>query len=122
MRSLLVGKKVIRVRIIKLMKEIVKRIYHSRDPVEQHNESNNGLFEALIKNFVENKTRITKLLQRLAQEKSLLSTRMAYLTDSKNTANRITVLSESIDEIRNHQCMRIQVRKARLNPNNKKFC
>ena len=121
MRSRQVGKNVIRVRIIKLMKEIVKRINHSRDLLEQQNESANALFEALIKNFDENKTRVTKLLQRLAHEKTLLSRRMASLTDSKNRANRITVLSESVAEIRNNQCKRIQVRNARLHVSTQKI-
>ena len=120
MRSPQVGKRVIRSRLIRIIKSVVKSIHSQRDVLEQQNESANALFEALLKNFSENQTRVTKLIERLAHEKSLLSKRQAALNDSRTRAGRITVLSQQAEEIRNSQCHRIKVRNARLHVSNQK--
>jgi hypothetical protein len=114
MRSPVVGKNVIRARLIRILKSIIKSIHHKRDSLEQVNEAANAIFEALTKSFDENKTRVTKLLERLAHEKNLLTKRQASLNDSNKRAHRITVLTEKVHHVRHTQCRRTKVRNARL--------
>jgi len=109
-----VGKNVLRSRLIKLLKTIIKTIRKRRDLLEQFNEGADSLFEALLKSFDENKTRVTKLLERLAHEKDLLSKRQGALGDGLTRAHRITVLSQQALDIRAKQCRRVRVRNARL--------
>jgi len=109
-----VGKNVIRARLIHLLKTIIKVIRKRRDLLEQQNEGANSLFEALLKSFDENKTRVTKLLERLAHEKNLLDKRQGALNDALARAHRISVLSKKAAGIRVRQCRRTKVRNARL--------
>jgi FtsZ-binding cell division protein ZapB len=109
-----VGKNVLRSRLIKLLKTIIKTIRKRRDLLEQFNEGADSLFEALLKSFEENKTRVTKLLERLAHEKNLLEKRQGALKDGLTRAHRITVLSQQAQGIRSKQCRRVKVRNARL--------
>jgi len=109
-----VGKNVIRSRLIKLLKTIIKTIRKRRDLLEQFNEGADSLFEALLKSFDENKTRVTKLLERLAHEKNLLDKRHSSLKDSLTRAHRITVLAQQAQTVRGKQCRRVAVRNARL--------
>jgi hypothetical protein len=114
MAAPVVGKNVLRARLIRLLRSIVKSIRKRRDLLEQQNEAANSIFEALLKSFAENKTRVTKLLERLAHEKNLLGKRQASLNDSLKRAQRITVLSHKASGIRSRQCHRTKVRNARL--------
>jgi len=109
-----VGKNVLRSRIIKLLKGIIKVIRKRRDLLEQQHEGADAIFEALLKSFDENKTRVSKLLERLAHEKNLLGKRQGALRDSLKRAHRITVLSHGVEGIRRKQCRRVTVRNARL--------
>jgi len=109
-----VGKNVLRSRLIKLLKTIIKAIRKRRDLLEQFDEGANSLFEALLKSFDENNTRVSKLLERLAHEKNLLEKRQGALGDALKRAHRITVLSEEALHIRIRQCRRTRVRNARL--------
>jgi hypothetical protein len=109
-----IGKNVLRARLIRLLKTIIKTIRKRRDLLEQQNEAANAIFEALTKSFDENKTRIQKLLERLSHEKNLLEKRQGALNDSKTRAHRITVLSHQAAHIRGKQCHRVKVRNARL--------
>jgi len=109
-----VGKNVLRSRLIKLLKGIIKVIRKRRDLLEQHHEAADAIFEALLKSFDENITRVKKLLERLAHEKNLLEKRQGALRDSTKRAKRITHLSHAVEEIRHNQCHRVKVRNARL--------
>jgi len=109
-----VGKNVLRSRLIKLLKGIIKVIRKRRDLLEQHHEAADAIFEALLKSFDENKTRVQKLLERLAHEKNLLDKRQGALKDSRKRAHRITVLAHGVEEIRHRQCTRYKVRNAKL--------
>jgi len=109
-----VGKNVLRSRLIKLLKGIIKVIRKRRDLLEQHNEAADSIFEALLKSFEENQTRVQKLLERLAHEKNLLDKRQGSLKDSRTRAHRITELAHEAEEIRHRQCHRVKVRNARL--------
>jgi len=109
-----VGKNVLRSRLIKLLKGIIKVIRKRRDLLEQHNEAADSIFEALLKSFDENKTRVQKLLERLAHEKSLLDKRQGALKFSRKRAHRITKLSHLVEEIRHTDCHRYNVRNAKL--------
>jgi len=109
-----VGKNVLRSRIIKLLKGIIKVIRKRRDLLEQQHEGADAIFEALLKSFDENKTRVSKLLERLAHEKNLLQKRQGALRDSLKRAHRITVLSHGAEGIRRKQCRRGKLRNARL--------
>jgi len=109
-----VGKNVLRSRLIKLLKSIIKVIRKRRDLLEQHHEAADAIFEALLKSFDENKTRVQKLLERLAHENTLLSKRQGALKDGRTRAHRITKLSHAVEEIRHRQCHRCKVRHAKL--------
>jgi len=109
-----VGKNVLRSRLIKLLKTIIKTIRKRRDLLEQFHEGAESLFEALLKSFDENQTRVKKLLERLAHEKNLLDKRQGALKAGLRRAHRITVLSQKAQSIRRRQCRRYRVRNARL--------
>jgi len=109
-----VGKNVLRSRLIKLLKTIIKSIRKRRDLLEQFHEGAKSLFEALLKSFDENQTRVKKLLERLAHEKNLLDKRQGALKAGLRRAHRITVLSGKAQGIRRQQCKRAKVRNARL--------
>jgi len=109
-----VGKNVLRSRLIRLLKGIIKVIRKRRDLLEQYNEAADAIFEALLKSFDENKTRVAKLLERLAHEKNLLDKRQGALKASRKRARRITVLAHAVESIRARQCHRVKVRAVRL--------
>jgi len=109
-----VGKNVLRSRLIRLLKVIIKNIRKRRDVLEQYHEGAESIFEALLKSFDENKTRVTKLLERLAHEKNLLDKRQAALGEGLKRAHGITVLATTAEAIRSRQCRRVVVRNARL--------
>jgi len=109
-----VGKNVLRSRLIRLLKTIIKNIRKRRDVLEQYHEGAESIFEALLKSFDENKTRISKLLERLAHEKNLLEKRQGALKEGLKRAHNITVLSGAAEAIRTRQCRRVKVRNARL--------
>jgi len=109
-----VGKNVLRSRLIKLLKAIIKNIRKRRDVLEQYHEGAESIFEALLKSFDENKTRVTKLLERLAHEKNLLDKRQGALKDALGRAHGITVLATAAEAIRSRACRRTVVRNARL--------
>jgi hypothetical protein len=114
MSNAVVGKNVLRSRLINLLKLIVRAVGQRRDLLEQQNEAANAIFEALLKTFNENITRVDKLLERLSHEKNLLSKRGLALTDSLARAQRITKLSVRAASTKNRQCHQIKVRNARL--------
>jgi hypothetical protein len=114
MAAPVLSKNVIRSRLIRILGTIVKAIAKRRDLLEQQNEGANSIFEALLKSFAENRTRVQKLLERLAHEKNLLGRRQAALTDSYQRALGITKLSQQAAHIRGRQCNRVKVRNARL--------
>jgi hypothetical protein len=121
MSSPVVGKNVLRSRLINLLKLIVKAIAQRRDLLEQQNEGANAIFEALLKSFNENITRVNKLLERLSHEKNLLSKRGLALNDSLRRARRITKLSVKAATIKNRQCHQIKTRNARLHVSTQKI-
>jgi len=108
------GKTIIRDKLIKLLKRIIKNLRKRRDLLEQQHEGAESIFEALLKSFDENKTRINKLLERLAHENGLLSKRQKSLANRLRRAKAITVLSRAAFGIRARQCRRSRVRNARL--------
>ena len=110
----LVGKNVIRARLIRLLRQIIKSLVRRRDRLEQVNEGANAIFEALLKSFAENKLRIAKLLERLAHEKNLLEKRGSSLVDSQKRAHNITELSQKVTLLRRNQCRRIRTSNAKL--------
>jgi len=114
MSNAVVGKNVLRSRLINLLKLIVRAVGQRRDLLEQQNEAANAIFEALLKTFNENITRVDKLLERLSHEKNLLSKRGLALTDSLARAQRITRLSVRAASTKNRACHQIKVRNARL--------
>jgi hypothetical protein len=109
-----IGKNVLRARIIRILRSVIKAIRKRRDLLEQNNEAANAIFEALVKSFAENMTRVSKLLERLSHERNLLTKRQGALNDSRTRAHRIRVLSQKAADIRSRQCHRIKVRNARL--------
>jgi len=109
-----VGKNVLRSRLIKLLRVIIKNLRKRRDVLEQYHEGAESLFEALLKSFDENRTRVTKLLERLAHEKNLLDKRQGALKNGLKRAHGITVLAAAAEAIRSRQCRRVRVRNARL--------
>jgi len=109
-----VGKNVLRSRLIKLLRVIIKNLRKRRDVLEQYHEGAESLFEALLKSFDENKTRVSKLLERLAHEKNLLDKRQGALKNGLKRAHGITVLASAAEAIRTRQCRRVRVRNARL--------
>jgi len=109
-----VGKNVLRSRLIKLLKTIIKTIRKRRDLLEQYHEGAEALFDALLKSFDENNGRVSKLLERLAHEKNLLEKRQTALKDAHTRAHRITVLSAKVLKIRTKQCRGTKVRYAKL--------
>jgi predicted transcriptional regulator len=108
------GKNAIRQHLIRVLKAIIKSIRKRRDLLEQQHEAAKSIFEALLKSFDENKTRVSKLLERLAHEKNLLEKRQGALAFSYKRAHRITVLASKAAHIRGRQCHRIKVRNAKL--------
>jgi DNA repair exonuclease SbcCD ATPase subunit len=108
------GKNGIRVSLIRILKSIIKSIRKRRDTLEQQNEGAKSIFEALLKSFDENMTRVNKLLERLANEKNLLQKRQGALNDSYKRAHRISVLSAKALAIRSSQCHQVTVRNAKL--------
>jgi hypothetical protein len=121
MASPSVGKNVLRSRIIRLLRTIIKAIGKRRDLLEQQNEAANSIFEALLKSFTENNTRVAKLLERLAHEKNLLVRRASALGDAYKRAQGITVLSQQAAHIRGRQCHSVKVRNARLHVRTQKI-
>jgi len=109
-----VGKLVLRSKIIKLLKTIIKTIRKRRDLLEQFNEGADSIFESLLKSFEENKTRITKLLERLSHEKNLLDKRQKDLNLGHKRAAKITKLSAAVLAIKTRYCRRVNVRNAKL--------
>jgi hypothetical protein len=114
MAAPVLGKNVLRSRLIRILRTIVKAIAKRRDLLEQQNEGANSIFEALLKSFAENNTRVQKLLERLSHEKNLLGRRQSALNDSYKRAQGITALSQQAAHIRGRQCNRVKVRNARL--------
>jgi hypothetical protein len=114
MAAPVLGKNVLRSRLIRILRTIVKAIAKRRDLLEQQNEGANSIFEALLKSFAENNTRVKKLLERLSHEKNLLGRRQSALTDSYKRAQGITALSQKAAHIRGRQCHRVKIRNARL--------
>jgi len=114
MASPVVGKNVLRSRLIRILRTIIKSIAKRRDLLEQQNEGANSIFEALLKSFAENNTRVQKLLERLSHEKNLLGRRQSALNDSYTRAQSITALSQKAAKIRGRQCHRVKVRNAKL--------
>jgi hypothetical protein len=114
MAAPVLGKNVLRSRLIRILRTIVKAISKRRDLLEQQNEGANSIFEALLKSFAENNTRVQKLLERLSHEKNLLGRRQSSLNDSYKRAQGITALSQQAAHIRGNQCHRVKVRNARL--------
>jgi len=108
------GKNGIRVHLIRILKAIIKSIRKRRDVLEQQNAGAKSIFEALLKSFEENMTRISKLLERLSDEKKILEKRQSALNDSHKRAHVITILSQKAAELRGGQCRRIKVRNAQL--------
>jgi hypothetical protein len=114
MAAPVVGKNVLRSRLIRILRTIIKAIGKRRDLLEQQNEAANSVFEALLKSFAENNTRVQKLLERLSHEKNLLGRRQSALNDSYKRAQNITVLSQKARHIRRRQCRGVKVRNAKL--------
>jgi len=109
-----VGKLILRSKLIKLLKTIIKTIRKRRDLLEQFNEGADSIFESLLKSFEENKTRITKLLERLAHEKNLLTKRQKSLELGHKRAAKISKLSLAVFAIKVRYCKRVNVRSAKL--------
>jgi hypothetical protein len=114
MAAPVLGKNVLRSQLIRILRTIVKAISKRRDLLEQQNEGANSIFEALLKSFAENITRVKKLLERLSHEKNLLGKRQSSLNDSHKRAQGITALSQKAAHIRGAQCHRVKLRNARL--------
>jgi hypothetical protein len=108
------GKADIRKRIIRLLRTIIRILKRNRDRLETRNERAQALFESLLQNFKENIIRVSKLLQRLVQEKKHLVARERALKDSLRRARTITRLSKQVLTIRNEQCLSSKKRNARL--------
>jgi len=109
-----VGKEVIRNRLLRILHEIVKVLNKRKDDLEARNEGAEAVFEALLKNIEENKTRVKKLQERLAGEKNSLGKRQGALTDSKTRAHNITHFSKIALAIRGEQCTQMKERNAKL--------
>jgi uncharacterized coiled-coil protein SlyX len=109
-----VGKEVIRSRLMKLLKEIVKILNKRKDDLEARNEGADAVFEALLKNIAENKTRVQKLQERLGGERNSLNQRQGALSDSRTRAHNITSFSQMALQIRAQQCTSSKERNTRL--------
>jgi len=109
-----VGKEVIRSRLLRLLHEIINVLNKRKDDLEARSEGANAVFEALLKNCEENKTRVQKLQERLAGEKNSLNKRQGALTDSKNRAHNITHFSKIAFAVRSQQCSEMKERNAKL--------
>jgi len=109
-----VGKLILRSKIIKVLKSVIKAIRKRRDLLEQYDEGAKAIFDSLLKSFDENRTRISKLLERLAHEKGLLDKRQTDLTAAHKRAASITKLSGSVLSIRGRQCTGSKARDAKL--------
>jgi uncharacterized coiled-coil protein SlyX len=109
-----VGKEVIRNRLLRLLHEVTKALNKRKDDLEARAEGAAAVFEALIKNIAENKTRVQKLQERLDAERSSLSKRQGALTDSRTRAHNITSFSQAALKIRAEQCTLSKERNAKL--------
>jgi uncharacterized coiled-coil protein SlyX len=109
-----VGKEVIRNRLLKLLHEVTKALNKRKDDLEARAEGAAAVFEALIKNIAENKTRVQKLQERLDAERSSLSKRQGALNDSRTRAHNITSFSQAALSIRAQQCTLSKERNAKL--------
>jgi len=98
----------------KSLKNLIKVLHRSRDRQERRNEGAQAIYEALLKNFAENKTRCNKLEQRLVSERNVLTKRQVALNDALKRARKITGLSKQAFAIRQKQCRSSKRRNARL--------
>jgi len=109
-----VGKEVIRSRVVKLLKEVSKTLNQRIDDLEARAEGADAVFEALLKNIAENKTRVQKLQERLDSERNSLSKRQGALDDSRTRAHNITSFSQVAWHIRHEQCLAQRERSTKL--------
>jgi len=109
-----ISKADVRRRVIRILRNIIKVLHRVRERIETESESAHAIFEALIKNFEENKTRCQKLQQRLVNERKVLVRRQVALNDSRRRARRITKLSKNTFRIRHRQCVGGKRRNVRL--------
>jgi len=116
-----ISKPDIRRRVIRILRNIIKVLHRVRERIEARTEGAEAIFQALIKNFEENKTRCTKLQQRLVNERKVLVRRQVALNDSRRRARRITKLSKQTFRIRHRQCAGGKVRNARLHVRTQKM-
>jgi len=109
-----IGKSEIRRRVLRVLKALIKTMQAGRDRLERRNEGAQALYEALLKNFAENKTRCQKLERRLVSERDVLVKRQVALSDSLKRARNITRLSKQVFQVRHRQCRSSKRRNARL--------
>lgn len=109
-----VGKEVIRSKLIRLLHEVAKALRHRRDDLEARLEGADAVFEALLKNIAENKTRVQKLQERLSGERNSLDKRQGALADSRTRAHNITHFSHVALQIRGQQCALAKERNTRV--------
>jgi ElaB/YqjD/DUF883 family membrane-anchored ribosome-binding protein len=109
-----IGKSQIRRKVIKILRNLIKILQKERDRQENRNEGAQAIYEALLKNMAENKTRCQKLEGRLVSERNVLTKRQVALADALKRARSITKLSKQAFQIRASQCRGSKRRNARL--------
>jgi uncharacterized coiled-coil protein SlyX len=109
-----VGKEVIRSRVLRLLHEVSKALNRRKDELEARAEGADAVFNALLTNIAENKTRVQKLQERLDAERNSLQKRQGALNDSRTRAHNITQFSQSALRIRAQQCTQAKERSARM--------
>jgi len=116
-----VGKDAIRAHLVKMLHDVKKSISQRIDELEQRLDGADAVFEALLKNIAENKTRVQKLQERLDSERVSLEKRKSVLVDARTRSANITNLSKSAIEIRHQQCANMREDSTRRVVSNQKL-